>query len=265
MKRDAESDHSGREIARDDGPGEGAQHVDKLNQKADKRHRVGKEQSMWNASIAHELRTPVTILRGRLQGLAEGVFPPQESLFRTLLGQVEGLSRLIEDLRVVSLADSGHLQLHSEWIDLSAEITAFATLLQPELRTEGISLQLSVPDRRAFCDIVRIRQLLLILIENARIHATPSEIHIVAQVLQDSTLRLQVLDNGSGIPQAISSKIFEPFVKNSQPGAGKRAGSGLGLAVVRAIIQASGGTVSITDNDPKGTCVNISLPPPARV
>ncbi|KAG1087188.1 hypothetical protein G6F40_013774 [Rhizopus arrhizus] len=80
------------------------------------------ERAMWHAAIAHELRTPVTILRGRLQGLAEGVFQPDESQFRSLLAQVEGLSRLIEDLRVLSLSDNARLDVRRARTDVVAEV-----------------------------------------------------------------------------------------------------------------------------------------------
>lgn len=88
--------------------GETAQLVRDFNTMAERLQSMTREREFWNAAIAHELRTPVTILRGRLQGLAEGVFPPERALFEGLLRQVEGLTHLIEDLRVLSLNDSGH-------------------------------------------------------------------------------------------------------------------------------------------------------------
>jgi two-component system sensor histidine kinase AdeS len=91
--------------------GETAQLVDDFNQMAARLQDMAQHRAFWNAAIAHELRTPVTILRGRLQGITEGVFAPEQSQFQSLLTQVEGLGRLIEDLRTVALAESGHLPL----------------------------------------------------------------------------------------------------------------------------------------------------------
>jgi two-component system sensor histidine kinase AdeS len=82
------------------------------------------EQTFWNAAITHELRTPVTILRRHLQGLAEGVFTPDAAQFHSLLTQVEGLTRPIEDLRVISLAESGHRDLQVQQADLAADVRA---------------------------------------------------------------------------------------------------------------------------------------------
>jgi signal transduction histidine kinase len=82
------------------------------------------EQTFWNAAITHKLRTPVTILRRHLQGLAEGVFTPDAAQFHSLLTQVEGLTRPIEDLRVISLAESGHRDLQVQQADLAADVRA---------------------------------------------------------------------------------------------------------------------------------------------
>ena len=117
-----------------------------FNAMAERLQSVTREQQFWNAAVAHELRTPVTILRGRLQGLAEGVFAPSAETFQGLLRQVEGLGRLIEDLRVLSLNDSDHLQLDlasscpAEGI--AATIQAFAGRLQ----ARGFEVRLQLDD-----------------------------------------------------------------------------------------------------------------------
>lgn len=118
-----------------------------FNTMAEQLQSMTREREFWNAAIAHELRTPVAILRGRLQGLAEGVFPPERALFEGLLRQVEGLTHLIEDLRVLSLNDSGHLELQREAIRLADELAvvleAFAT---PWPRAVSLSSGSSMPN-----------------------------------------------------------------------------------------------------------------------
>src|SRR5690606_37085928 len=135
---------------------------------------------MWHAAIAHELRTPVTILRGRLQGLAEGVFAPDEGQFRSLLAQVEGLSRLIEDLRVLSLADSARLDVRRARNDVVQEVQSVMTLVDPGFRSSGFVLELetSREEHPAHCDPTRVRQALMALLENARRYATPGRVRI---------------------------------------------------------------------------------------
>ncbi|MBN3818596.1 HAMP domain-containing protein, partial [Paraburkholderia sp. Se-20369] len=124
IRRVAQGDLGARAVAGDRSPREAALLADDFNALADQLQRMTDEQTFWNAAIAHELRTPVTVLRGRLQGLAEGVFAPDAAQFRSLLAQVEGLARLIEDLRVISLAESGHLDLQVQDTDLAADVRA---------------------------------------------------------------------------------------------------------------------------------------------
>jgi two-component system sensor histidine kinase AdeS len=97
--------------------------VNDFNEMAEKLQTLDAQRNLWNAAIAHELRTPVTILRGRLQGLVDGVFEPEPSLFRNLLKQTEGLTNLIEDLRVVSSSGGAGYSLMLSEVDLKATIS----------------------------------------------------------------------------------------------------------------------------------------------
>jgi signal transduction histidine kinase len=238
IRRVAQGDLGARAIAGDRSLHEAAALADDFNALAAQLQRVTNEQVFWNAAIAHELRTPVTVLRGRLQGLAEGVFTPDEAQFRNLLTQVEGLARLIEDLRVVSLAESGHLSLDVQNVDLAADIKAVVAVFADSLRAAGQHIVLDLDDQHMYCDPVRIRQALLALLENARKHALPGAIRIQTRVEQ-GVCRLCVEDDGPGIPPEFAPHVFEAFrrAENATP----RGGSGLGLAVVAAIAHAHGG------------------------
>ncbi|KAG1455225.1 hypothetical protein G6F57_015336 [Rhizopus arrhizus] len=200
---------------------------------------------MWHAAIAHELRTPVTILRGRLQGLAEGVFQPDESQFRSLLAQVEGLSRLIEDLRVLSLSDNARLDVRRARTDVVAEVHSVMTLVDPQFRTAGFVLELetSREEHNAHCDPTRLRQALLALLENARRYASPGKVRIA---VHDTPGHVQVAieDEGPGIDPALHADIFTPFMRADGSRSRQGGGSGLGLAVVKAIADAHGGRAS---------------------
>ena len=233
----ASGDLSARAISTDRSLGEATQLADDFNLLAEKLQRMTEEQAFWNAAIAHELRTPVTILRGRLQGLAEGVFPPDEGQFRSLLLQVEGLNRLIEDLRVVSLAESGHLHLALRQVDLAAEIRAVVDFVSESLGKAGQHPVLDLQIQQANCDPTRIRQALLALLENVRKHATPGTVRIQARI-KDGLYHLSVSDEGPGIPETFAPHVFTAFRRSPESCGG---GSGLGLAVVAAIAQAHGG------------------------
>lgn len=223
--------------------GETAQLVQDFNTMAERLQYMTREREFWNAAIAHELRTPVTILRGRLQGLAEGVFSPDSEIFTGLLRQVEGLNRLIEDLRVLSLNDSGHLELQRLEVYLADELRTVTEGFALSLESKGLNLSLELDSNlKVCCDVVRIRQVLMVLLENARQHADPGSLTVRLYGSNDMCY-LSVEDQGPGIPDEAATYVFEAFRRVEPSRSRKSGGSGLGLAVVKAIVEAHDGQV----------------------
>ncbi|MFB9124997.1 HAMP domain-containing histidine kinase [Paraburkholderia dipogonis] len=260
IRRVARGDLGARAVAGDRSLREAALLADNFNALADELQRVTEEQVFWNAAIAHELRTPVTVLRGRLQGLAEGVFPADESQFRSLLTQVEGLTRLIEDLRVISLAESGHLAIEIRTTNLAADVKAVVALFTDALQAAGQHPVLELDERPTRCDPVRIRQALLALLENARRHAVPGSIRIQTRV-DEGMCRLRVEDDGPGIPADFAPHVFKAFRRADEARAsGGNKGSGLGLAVVAAIAHAHHGKATCGAAAGGGTVFEICWP-----
>lgn len=260
IRRVAQGDLGARAIAGDPALGEAAGLADDFNALATQLQRTTEEMAFWNAAIAHELRTPVTILRGRLQGLAEGVFTPDEAQFRSLLNQVDGLTRLIEDLRAISLAESGHLHLHLQQTDLDAEVQSVVDLCQPAHQKvdQRMVVDLQVPS--VVCDPVRIRQTLLALLDNARRHAVAGEVMVQTR-LDNGWCVLRVEDEGPGIPPGAASQVFKAFRRIRDDG--ERAGdvgSGLGLAVVAAIALAHHGNASCSASTKGGARFELRWP-----
>ena len=260
IRRVAQGDLSARADAGDRPLAEAAALADDFNQLADKLQRMTREQEFWNAAIAHELRTPVTILRGRLQGLAEGVFEPQEALFQTLLTQVDGLARLIEDMRVVGLAESGHLDLDLRQADLDEVVRDLLGFCEPTLRAAGQQAVAVLQAGTVRGDPMRIRQALLALIDNARRHAVAGAVTVQSRREGDQVC-LSVEDEGPGIDPALAPYVFTAFRR--QPAAHARdghRGSGLGLAVVAAIAHAHGGQAICQPTGRGGTRFEIRWP-----
>lgn len=221
--------------------GETAQLVRDFNAMAERLQSMTREREFWNAAIAHELRTPVTILRGRLQGLAEGVFSPSAELFEGLLRQVEGLNHLIEDLRVLSLNDSGHLEVQRSRVHLADELGSVLQAFATPLADKGFHLHRELnAELQVECDAVRIRQALMALLENALRHADPGNLRMRLEQVGDDC-QLSVEDDGPGIDSALAADIFEAFRRGDPSRSRKSGGSGLGLAVVKAIAEAHGG------------------------
>lgn len=258
IRRVAQGELGARAEAGDRSLGEASLLADDFNALAEKLQRVTEEQTFWNAAIAHELRTPVTILRGRLQGLADGVFSPDPAQFKSLLTQVEGLSRLIEDLRAVSLAESGHLDLQWQETDLVAEITSIVDFCSDALALAGQHPVLDLDRSPKHCDPERIRQALLALLENARRHAVPGSIRIQSR-LEDGQCILSVEDEGPGIAEDEVALVFRAF-RRAKSARSDTRGSGLGLAVVAAIAQAHGGKAGCIATAKGGTIFTLSWP-----
>ena len=222
-------------------PTEASQMIADFNVMADRLEKAVDDIVTWNSLIAHELRTPVTILKGRLQGLAEGVFKPEPELLGSLHQQADALARLVEDLRVVSLLDSGRLQLRPVEIDLASEIEGLARLIERDLDKAGFGLRMTLTSGRCFADPVRLRQAVLALVDNALKYAEPCVLEIAARVSGDEVV-ISVIDQGPGMPDSLRSRAFEPFRRGEDVDV--KGGSGLGLAVVRGIAEAHGGQVT---------------------
>lgn len=257
LRRVAEGDLSARAVVHDKSMGEATRLVTDFNNLAERLERMARDRAFWNAAIAHELRTPVTVLRGRLQGLTEGVFQPTPALLAGLLAQVEGLGRLVEDLRVLGLGESGRLDIQLEQGDLAAGIEAAVATFDPPLRAAGFTPVLELEAGEVVCDPVRIRQTLLALLDNALQHASPGPLHI-RTFTRDGRVHLQVEDTGPGVPDDLRDSVFDAFHRGSK--AGSRGGSGLGLAVVRAIIRAHGGEARCLAAGTGGTIFDLNWP-----
>lgn len=254
-RRVADGDLSARAVAGDRSLGETADLVDDFNAMAARLEMLAEGMATWNASIAHELRTPVTILQGRLQGVADGVFAMDEALVASLLKQVGGLALLVEDLRVVSLADSGRLQLQKETVDLAVVIGDLRPLVGPGLVQAEMTVEWALSSVHVRCDPARVRQAALALVENARRHADPGRLRIAVES-RSGVAVVSVEDAGPGLSPSFAAVAFAPFRRASED----TEGSGLGLSVVRVIAETHGGTARHRLGASGGSLFEIILP-----
>ncbi|MFN8457923.1 MAG: ATP-binding protein [Anaerolineae bacterium] len=210
------------------------------------------------ADVTHELRTPLTVIQGNLEGLLDGVYPPDEAHLETILEDTRVLARLIDDLRTLSLAESGALHLHREPIDLSILISETVTSFRTQAEAAGVALEVAMPDDLSLLDLdpVRLREVLTNLISNALRH-TPAggRVQINGQFNpSDRQVTISVSDTGSGITSEDLPHIFDRFYK-----AGNSRGTGLGLAIAKNLITAHGGEIlARSDGVPgRGTIINL--------
>jgi two-component system, OmpR family, sensor histidine kinase BaeS len=214
------------------------------------------------AAIAHELRTPLMILQARLEGLRDDVIPLSNDEASQLLAQVQTLSRLVEDLRTLSLSDAGKLELRLESLDVLDLVYLNLAAFSTRAEARGISLEFTTleTDLPMRGDPDRLSQVLANLLENALRH-TPDggRIEIIARRNETSAL-LEIADSGSGIPPSALSHIFERFYRADHSRNRTRGGSGLGLAIVKAIVELHGGRVEASNRTSGGASFTLQLP-----
>jgi two-component system sensor histidine kinase AdeS len=233
--------------------------VEDFNNMAGQLEDDAENMTAWNAAVAHELRTPLTILKGRLQGAVDDVLPLSKDNLRALLLHVDGLARLVDDLRTVTLADGGRLHLLIAPSLISKEASLVVETMRHALEEAGFEIALELADVTADADPMRIRQALLALLTNALHHARPGP--IVVRADSDGLFaRIAVEDSGPGLPPEFERRAFDPFTRAAPLKAKSRSGSGLGLSVVRAIATAHGGQLRYLRSGRGGSIFEMAIP-----
>ncbi len=223
------------------------------------------------ADVAHELRTPLTAIQGTVEGMQDGVLPCDAEQLNALLAETTLLNRLIEDLRLLSLAETNQLKLQRQPIEINNLINQITERLQPQARTKGIQLEHSLQDGLPTLqmDPDRITQILNNLITNASRY-TPQGGSIQISTSQKSpatSVMISVKDTGTGISAQDLPHIFDRFYRADRSRSRISGGSGLGLAIVKELVEAHGGTIKvespifeIVDHQGYGTCFVMEFP-----
>ncbi len=208
------------------------------------------------AELAHEFRTPLTVIRGQAEAIADGVYQGDAAHLTPILDATQTLDRLVEDLRTLVLTDAGNLVLHKEPTDLGALAADTVESFKTQADGAGVTLSSEVASDLHPVDIdpARIRSVLGNLISNAIRH-TPSggSIKVGVGGSGDDVI-LTVTDSGEGIPAELLPRVFERFVKGASS-----PGSGLGLTIAHDIVTAHGGTLEIQSPVGSGTTVRMVL------
>jgi two-component system sensor histidine kinase BaeS len=223
--------------------------------------RASQLRRQMTADLAHDLRTPLSILRGYTEGLQDGRLQGSSTLYTIMHGEVQHLQRLVEDLRVLSLADAGELPLNQRAVDPAAllERTGLAYIVQAE--QHGVALRVEAPETlpSILVDTDRMTQVLNNLVSNALRYTTHGEIVLSASA-DEQHVRLQVRDTGSGIAVEDLPYIFDRFYRaDKSRQRDDSAASGLGLAITKAIVEAHGGTIAVVSALGAGTTFTITL------
>lgn len=223
--------------------------------------RSNRLRKQMTADIAHDLRTPLMVLAGYLEALHDGTLQSTPARFEAMQAEVTLLRRLIDDLRVLSLADAGELPLHRQPIHPADLLAATQKSFEPMAAETGIQItcesELTLP--RISVDHERMGQVLGNLMTNALRYTPPNgKVHLFAQHHQ-SGVRLTISDNGSGIAPDDLPNIFERLYRADESRTYSQTESGLGLAIAKAIIEAHGGQITAESTLGEGTRIMITL------
>lgn len=255
----ANGDFSARAVLPRRSFGEAGELVADFNLMAERLERAETELKYSNSAIAHELRTPLTILRGRLQGLLDGAFQPSPELYSRLIDHVEDLGAIVEELRTLALSNAGKLDLQYSPIDLAAEVDAAAASMEDQLSGAGSLVVRRLDKATTLADKPRLRQAIVAILDNCLRYAPSSTIYLQTWQEKDQVY-FRCTDTGPGIEDESRSRAFERFWRADGSRNRVSGGSGLGLPIVKAIMQAHGGDAVILPMEVRGFSIELQLP-----
>jgi signal transduction histidine kinase len=246
-------------IAREDEVGEMAQ---TFNAMAEGLEQAEAQRRVLMADVAHELRTPLANIQGYVEAIRDGVVDADEATIDTLHQQVLHLAHLIEDLRLLALAEAGALPLDPQPTSLSTVAKASTDAFRPRADAKQVALTFAGPEAMpdAAIDKERIGQVIANLLENAIRH-TPEHGSVAVTVdVMGNTGRVSISDTGSGIPQDELGRIFDRFHRLDPSRTRATGGAGLGLTIARQLVEAHGGTISVSSTSGEGSTFTFELP-----
>jgi signal transduction histidine kinase len=219
------------------------------------------QRQQMTADIAHELRNPLSVIRGNLEAMLDGVYPADVEHLGPIYEETILLQRLVQDLRLLSLADAGQLALVLTQVDLVALLSGIADSVQAVANDQGIEIQLDLPQEPLVVegDADRLRQVIGNLLGNA-LRYTPSGGGVTLRAWRaDRQAHIQVSDTGPGIAPEDLPHVFDRFYRAGTARDRASGGSGLGLAITRALVQAHGGEIGVASVPGEGATFTIVL------
>ncbi|MBI9044814.1 MAG: HAMP domain-containing protein [Anaerolineaceae bacterium] len=226
-----------------------------LKQQRDLRHRA-------MADIAHELRTPLSVLQIEVESLEDGLAEPTLQTFAGLRSEVIHLKNLVEDLRVLSQVEANELSMEMVPLELRSVISDIVGRFQGKCRDKKVTLSISVPENELLVvgDDQRLVQVMLNLLSNALKYTKPGGNISVSVENHQNSAHVIVKDCGEGIPRADLPYIFNRLYRTSRSRSREKGGTGLGLSIAKGIIEAHGGRIWVESEEGKGSIFTFSLP-----
>lgn len=217
----------------------------------------------WIAEISHELRTPLAVLRGELEAIEDGARKPTPQVLSSLREEVMQLTRLVDDLHTLAIADLGKMPCDYQQGMVNDALQRIGKRFATRAQQLGLTLQIDASDSHATAlwDFGRIEQMISNILENSlRYTESPGQIHMQWRCTENH-VSIQIADSAPGVPPEYWQRLFEPLfrIDASRARTGQH-GSGLGLSVVQAIVQAHSGQVTVDASPLGGLMMRIELP-----
>ena len=232
-----------------------------FNRMADNLAQADELRRRMTADIAHELRTPLSIIRGQVEAIQDGIFPPDAEHLAPIHDETMLLNRLVEDLRTLALAEAGQLPLQRTEVDPAALVERVVAKFHPLTVAKSVTLEVDAPPELALAlmDSQRIEQVLTNLLANAIRH-TPAGGTVSVSARSDQDLVVEVSDTGPGIAPADLPHVFDRFWRGDKSRARDRGGAGLGLAIARQLVEAHSGRIWVESEPNAGSTFGFALP-----
>jgi len=263
----AEGDLSAR--VPESGPGDFRRLARSFNRMTGELERAEQQRRNLTADVAHELRTPLHIIQGNLEGMVDGVYESNEAHLEATLEETRLLARLVEDLQTLSLAEAGQLALNQEPVNVAELLADVGTSFSGQAEAAGVTLEV-VADGDAtkgdavsltvWADYGRLDQVLGNLMANALRYTSPGGTIRLQAAKRARNVVITVADTGEGIPAGDLPFIFDRFWRGDRSRPHGGGSSGLGLAIAQQLIRAHNGRIEVTSEAGQGTTFTIELP-----
>jgi signal transduction histidine kinase len=214
------------------------------------------------ANVSHELRTPITALQAKLENIIDGVEEADPLTLQTMLSQVERLGRLVQQLLDLSRLESGSLPLDRRDFDVEPMLRHAVRELQMQSPNVSLMIEVEPDDLVLDADPERLHQVLANLVENAVRHSPAGGTVSVAARAAGSVVQFEVTDDGPGIPDGDSARVFERFYRADTARSSRDGGAGLGLAIAQWIVDLHGGEIHPERREPHGCRMVVTIPNP---
>jgi two-component system, OmpR family, sensor histidine kinase BaeS len=207
------------------------------------------------ADVAHELRTPLQAIRGSVEGMLDGLYPMDAEHLRPVIERTDVMARLLDDLRTLSMAEAGVLELHREMVDTRAAVGDVAAAFRAQADEAGVVIDaVAVSPGTIEADPVRLSEILANLVANALRYTPRGGTVTIRSKADDGRATFEVDDSGPGIAEEDLPFVFDRFVRSAD-----RGGTGLGLAIAKRLVEAHGGIISAGTAPNGGTRVRFRV------